>query len=114
MKHSDTSTQVHRLGRVSVAWNWLTARLLQRAFASFIHTGNLRVTTAGGGVFTVGDGNGKPLAISSAAAQLGVLLDPDLRFGERHCHVNRKFAGQMTMAATVHAATVAWRHVSIA
>ena len=32
----------------------------------------------------------------------------------RHCHVNRKFAGQMTMAATVHAATVAWRHVSIA
>ena len=32
----------------------------------------------------------------------------------RYCHVNRKFAGQMTMAATVHAATVAWRHVSIA
>lgn len=31
-----------------------------------------------------------------------------------HCHVSRKFAGQMTMAATVHAATVAWRHVSIA
>jgi predicted ester cyclase len=31
-----------------------------------------------------------------------------------HCHVNRKFAGQMTMATTVHAATVAWRHVSIA
>jgi hypothetical protein len=33
---------------------------------------------------------------------------------ERHCHVNRKFAGQMTTAATVHAATVAWRQVSIA
>ena len=31
----------------------------------------------------------------------------------RHCHVNRKFADQMTMAVTVHAATVAWRHVSI-
>jgi len=31
-----------------------------------------------------------------------------------HCHINRKFAGQMTMAAMVHAATVAWRHVSIA
>ena len=27
----------------------------------------------------------------------------------RHCHVNRKFADQMTMAVTVHAATVAWR-----
>ena len=33
---------------------------------------------------------------------------------ERHCHVNRKFADQMTVAVTVHAATVAWRHVSIA
>ena len=31
-----------------------------------------------------------------------------------HCHVNQKFADQMTMAVTVHAATVAWRHVSIA
>ena len=31
---------------------------------------------------------------------------------ERHCHVNWKFAGQVSMAATVHAATVAWRHVS--
>ena len=31
---------------------------------------------------------------------------------ERHCHVNRKFADQMTMAVTVHAAMVAWRHVS--
>ena len=28
--------------------------------------------------------------------------------------LDRKFAGQMTMATTVHAATVAWRHVSIA
>jgi hypothetical protein len=37
---------------------------------------------------------------------------PGLRKG--HCHVNRKFAGRMTMAATVHAATVAWRHVNIA
>ena len=32
----------------------------------------------------------------------------------RHCHVNRRFVDQMTVAATVHAATVAWRHVSIA
>ena len=31
-----------------------------------------------------------------------------------HCHVNRKFAGQMSLAATAHAATVAWRQVSIA
>jgi cysteine desulfuration protein SufE len=39
--------------------------------------------------------------------------DP-LSLFNRHCHVNRKLACQMTMAATVHAATVAWRHVSIA
>ena len=38
------------------------------------------------------------------------IVDP----GAWHCHVNRKFADQMTMAVTVHAATVAWRHVSIA
>ena len=37
------------------------------------------------------------------------------RYGKaRHCHVNRKFADQMTMAVMLHAATVAWRHVSIA
>ena len=46
----------------------------------------------------------------SATLQLGRIA---LLFN-RHCHVNRKFAGQMIMAATVHAATVAWRHVSIA
>ena len=41
---------------------------------------------------------------------------PDGRWhlDEGHCHVNRKFADQMIMAVTVHAATVAWRHVSIA
>lgn len=33
---------------------------------------------------------------------------------EGHCHVNRKFADQMTVAVTVHAATVAWRQVSMA
>ena len=34
----------------------------------------------------MGDGNGKPLAIrfGSAASQLGVLLNPDLRFGETY------------------------------
>ena len=86
MKQSGTSTQVHQLGHASVAWSWLMARLLQLAFASFIHTGHLRVTTVGDDVFTVGDGNGKPLAIrfGSTAAQLGVLLDPDLRFGEAY------------------------------
>ena len=67
-------------------WDWLIARLLKHAFASFIHMGNLRVTTATGDVFTVGDGSGMSLAIrfSSTSAQLGILLDPDLRFGEAY------------------------------
>ena len=40
--------------------------------------------------------------------------EKDKQLQDGHCHVNRKFADQMTMAVTVHAATVAWRHVSIA
>jgi cyclopropane-fatty-acyl-phospholipid synthase len=62
------------------------ARLFRRALASCIHSGNLRVTTAGGETFTVGDGRGKPLAIrfASPAAQVGALLDPDLRVGEAY------------------------------
>lgn len=60
--------------------------LLRNAFASFIHTGTLRVTTVGGETFTVGDGSGKPLAIrfASRSAQLGTLLDPDLKVGEAY------------------------------
>jgi cyclopropane-fatty-acyl-phospholipid synthase len=69
-----------------VAWEWLVGRLLEIAFASFIHVGTLRVVTSGGEVFTVGDGSGKHLAIRfvAATAQVGVLLDPDLKFGEAY------------------------------
>jgi predicted MFS family arabinose efflux permease len=43
-------------------------------------------------------------------------IDPKDRepFLAGHCHVNRKIADQRTMAVRVHAATAAWRHVSIA
>jgi cyclopropane-fatty-acyl-phospholipid synthase len=59
-------------------------RLLQVALEKLIRTGNLRVTTVGGSVFFFGDGTGAPVAIRFAtrAAQLGVLIDPELRFGE--------------------------------
>jgi cyclopropane-fatty-acyl-phospholipid synthase len=61
-------------------------RLLQLALRHFIRAGNLRVTTAGGATFTFGDGSGPPVAIrfTSRAAQWGVLLDPELRFGEAY------------------------------
>lgn len=61
-------------------------RLLRLALRQFIRSGNLRVTTAGGVVFTFGDGSGTPTAIrfTSRGAQLGVLLDPELKFGEAY------------------------------
>jgi cyclopropane-fatty-acyl-phospholipid synthase len=61
-------------------------RLLRLALRQFIRSGNLRVTTAGGAVFTFGGGSGAPVAIrfTSRAAQLGVLLDPELKFGEAY------------------------------
>ena len=59
---------------------------LQKISASFIRTGTFRVTTAGGRTFTLGDGTGKPVAVrfTSLAAELGVLLDPELKLGEAY------------------------------
>src|SRR5262249_18876096 len=59
-------------------------RLLQWVFAKVIRTGNLRITTAGGSSFSIGDGTGKPLAIrfTTRKAERGVLIHPELRFGE--------------------------------
>ena len=61
-------------------------RLLRLALRHFIHAGNLRVTTAGGAVFTFGDGSGPLVAIrfTTRAAECGVLFDPELRFGEAY------------------------------
>ena len=86
MKHVEIDCQGYRQGPAARACNRLIARVLERALGSFIHFGSLRVITAGGDIFTVGDGSGKPLAIRFACigAQLGVLLDPDLRFGEAY------------------------------
>jgi cyclopropane-fatty-acyl-phospholipid synthase len=59
-------------------------RLLQWVFGKVIRRGNLRITTAKGSSFIIGDGTGRPLAIrfTTAAAERGVLLHPELRFGE--------------------------------
>src|SRR5262249_10406593 len=61
-------------------------RLLRAALGRLIRTGNLRVRTAAGSNFTVGDGTGTPAAIrfTTRAAERGVLLDPTLRFGEAY------------------------------
>ena len=61
-------------------------RLLRAAFAGLIRTGTLRVTSARGSTFTLGDGSGRPAAIrfTTPAAERAVLLDPSLRFGEAY------------------------------
>src|SRR6266511_4060626 len=61
-------------------------RLLRAVFGSLIRAGNLRVTTAGGSTFTVGDRTGTRAAIrfSTRAAERSVLLDPALKFGEAY------------------------------
>ena len=61
-------------------------RLLQLVLASIVRTGSLRVTTARGRSFTLGDGTGKPAAVrlKTAWALLSVLSDPELRLGEAY------------------------------
>ncbi|HVV61208.1 MAG TPA: cyclopropane-fatty-acyl-phospholipid synthase family protein [Pseudolabrys sp.] len=59
-------------------------RLLQILLKTFIRRGSFRVTTSRGKVFTCGDGTGKPVAVrfASRAAELSLLLDPELKLGE--------------------------------
>ena len=59
-------------------------RLLQFLLKTFIRRGTFRVTTSRGTVFTFGDGTGQPVSVRFAtrAAEWGILLDPELKFGE--------------------------------
>jgi len=61
-------------------------RLLRAILQSSICAGTLRLTSASGTSFTLGDGTGKPVAIrfKTHAAERGVLLDPEMRFGEAY------------------------------
>jgi len=61
-------------------------RLLQRILEFLVRAGSLRVTTASGRTFVLGDGTGKPVAVrfTSRRAELSVVLDPELRLGEAY------------------------------
>jgi cyclopropane-fatty-acyl-phospholipid synthase len=85
MRDTPSATGVRTPGHPGLR-DRLMGWLLRNAFGSFIRSGTLQVTTAGGETFTVGDGSGKPLAIrfASRSAQLGTLLDPDLKVGEAY------------------------------
>ena len=61
-------------------------RLLRLLLKTFIRRGNFRVTTSRGTTFTFGDGTGQPVSVrfTSRAAEWGILLDPELKFGESY------------------------------
>src|SRR5258707_1455007 len=56
-------------------------RLIRLALSRSIRAGNLRVTTARGATYTLGDGTGPPVALRFAtrAAERSVILHPDLK-----------------------------------
>jgi cyclopropane-fatty-acyl-phospholipid synthase len=61
-------------------------RLLQFLLKTFIRRGTFRVTTSRGTVLTFGDGTGRPVSVRFATrkAEWGILLDPELKFGESY------------------------------
>jgi cyclopropane-fatty-acyl-phospholipid synthase len=61
-------------------------RLLQILLGTFIRRGTFKLTTSRGRAFTFGDGTGAPVAVrfTTRAAELGILFDPELRFGEAY------------------------------
>ncbi len=61
-------------------------RLLVIFLRRFIRQGSFKVTTAAGSKYTFGDGSGPPVAVrfTTASAQRGVLLDPELKLGEAY------------------------------
>jgi cyclopropane-fatty-acyl-phospholipid synthase len=61
------------------------ARLLKYLLQHYVRRGTLEITTASGSVFTVGEGDPSvALRFTTRAAERGVLLDPELRFGEAY------------------------------
>jgi cyclopropane-fatty-acyl-phospholipid synthase len=61
-------------------------RLLKILLGAFIRRGTFKVTTARGRTFVFGDGTGKPVAVrfTTPAAELGIIFDPELKFGEAY------------------------------
>jgi cyclopropane-fatty-acyl-phospholipid synthase len=61
-------------------------RLVRLALQKFVRAGNLQIRTARGTTYTLGDGTGEPVALhfTTAAAERGVMLDPELRLGETY------------------------------
>jgi cyclopropane-fatty-acyl-phospholipid synthase len=61
-------------------------RLVRVALKKVVRAGHLRITTARGKTYTLGDGTGPLVALRfvTAAAERGVILDPELKLGESY------------------------------
>ncbi len=61
-------------------------RLLRFLLKTFVRRGTFQVTTSRGTVLNFGDGTGQPVAVRFAtrASEWGILLDPELKFGEAY------------------------------
>jgi cyclopropane-fatty-acyl-phospholipid synthase len=61
-------------------------RILDLALRLVVRRGTLRITTAKGRSFVLGDGTGTPVAVrfTSTAAERGILIDPELKLGEAY------------------------------
>jgi cyclopropane-fatty-acyl-phospholipid synthase len=68
------------------AWNGAMNRMVRTALKKYIRAGNLRIRTARGATYTLGNGCGEPVALrfTTAAAERGVTLDPELKLGESY------------------------------
>ncbi|HEV2628880.1 MAG TPA: cyclopropane-fatty-acyl-phospholipid synthase family protein [Pseudolabrys sp.] len=61
-------------------------RLLQVLLGTFLRRGDFTLTTSRGKTFRFGDGTGTPVAVrlTSPSAEWGLILDPELKFGEAY------------------------------
>ncbi len=75
--------------------------LLQILLSQFVRRGNFQLTTARGSVLTFGDGTGEPVAVrfTNSAAEIAILLDPELKFGE--CYMDGTFVVEQGTIANV-------------
>ena len=61
-------------------------RLLQVLLGTYLRRGDFTLTTSRGKTFRFGDGTGTPVAVrlTSPSAEWGLILDPELKFGEAY------------------------------
>jgi cyclopropane-fatty-acyl-phospholipid synthase len=95
---------------------WFVDWLLHVLVARVIRRGNFRLTTARGTTLVFGDGTGEPVAarFTSLAAELGVLIEPELKLGE--AYMNGTFVVEqgsivdvLALAMDGHARALRWK-----